>query len=126
MLTERFNWGKTSGTGVGGAITTDAIFYEIHLQGRPPDPEGRPLPDFFGQETGYYCGVVVRPSCVDNYCTHVLAAESITLKLWNISSPAVAADWDFTLWYILLKKQDFQELRAYFSQQRAQSRGDGR
>lgn len=119
IMTERFNWGRTSGTGEGGATTVDSVYYELYLAGRPKSPEGRTLVDFFGQEVGFYCSATVRPSCVDNHCTHILAAESITAKLWNITSPAAAVDIDFTLWYILLKEQELEAIRAYFDHTKA-------
>lgn len=119
FLTERFNWGRSDGTGYAGAASTDSLFYELHMAGRPTGRDGKVLLDFFGQEVGYYCSAVIRPSCIDNVCTHILAAQTITLKLWNITSPAAAAAYDFTVWYMLLKKLEFVGLKDYFDQVKA-------
>lgn len=89
VLTERFNWGDTSKGGV---------YYELWS-------EGIPGPEWAAMTQGFYCGGTVRGSNLDNVCTHIMAGTSITVKLWNCSSPPADVDYDLTVWYYWFWRQ---------------------
>jgi len=100
MLTERFNWGGTS--------RPDKVYYELWSKGMPEELEvASPV---YGELTDFYCGAKIRDSNVENRSTHIVASESVDVKLWNCSDPAEDVDWDFTVWYYMYHLDYFDEV----------------
>jgi len=104
MLTERFNWGGTS--------RPNKVYYELWSEGLPEDLETEIKHDVADKLSGYYCGAKITDSNVENRSTHIVASESVDVKLWNCSDPAEDVNWDFTVWYYMFRKEYFDEVLA--------------
>ena len=100
VLTERFNWGGTS--------RPNKVYYELHQFGNPFPIGEVHAPEYY---EGYYCGGKIKDSNVDNRCTHIYAADSIHVKLWNCTGASPEDVWvDFTVWYYTFKEDYTKEV----------------
>lgn len=104
MLTERFNWGSTS--------RPNKVYYELWSEGLPEELETEVKHDVAEKLSGYYCGAKITDSNIENRSTHIVASESVDVKLWNCSDPAEDVDYDFTVWYYMYRLEYFDEVLA--------------
>jgi len=104
MLTERFNWGGTS--------RPNKVYYELWSEGLPEDLEVEVKHNVARKLSGYYCGAKITDSNVENRSTHIVASESVDVKLWNCSDPAEDVNWDFTVWYYMYRLEYFDQVLA--------------
>jgi len=104
ILTQRYNWGDTS--------RPDRVYYELWNTGIP---EGlQPKKKVARFLSGYYIGGKIKSADRDNWCTHMIASETVTVKLWNCSDPPKDVWYDFALWFYTFPQEYLMDVLGIY------------
>lgn len=88
ILMERYDWGETS--------RPDEVYYELWNTGIP---EGlKPKKKVARFLSGYSVGGKIKSADRDSRNTHIIASETMTVKLWNCSDPPKDVWYEFAGW----------------------------